>query len=169
MTQLFDWTDGGIAVTNEMGEGDRGCRPKHCTSRDRTLSPEENTSHDSAQFAPVDPFKVGIRGCCPRCGEGKLFDGLLSVKPRCAACGLDYTFADAGDGPAVFVILIVGFIVIGLVLWLQVNYAPPIWVHILLFGPLTIFLSLLSLRWCKGILIALQHRNNASEGRIHRD
>jgi uncharacterized protein (DUF983 family) len=131
--------------------------------------PHQDASGDSALFSPVDPFKVGMAGCCPRCGQGKLFDGLLSLKPRCAACGLDYAFADAGDGPAVFVILIVGFIVIGLVLWLQVNYAPPIWVHILLFGPLTIILSLLSLRWCKGILIALQYRNNASEGRLHRD
>lgn len=167
MTQHFDWTDGRITATNETGRS-RMPSPE-CISRDRTLSPDQNASRDSAQFAPVDPFKVGIRGCCPRCGEGKLFDGLLSVKPRCAACGLDYTFADAGDGPAVFVILIVGFIVIGMVLWLQVNYAPPIWVQILLFGPLTILLSLLSLRWCKGILIALQHRNNASEGRIHCD
>jgi uncharacterized protein (DUF983 family) len=124
---------------------------------------------DTAHFPPVDPVKVGIKGCCPRCGEGRLFDGLLSVKPRCAACGLDYSFADAGDGPAVFVILIVGFIVIGLVLWLQVSYGPPIWVHILLFGPLTIILSLLSLRWCKGILIALQFRNNAAQGQIQRD
>lgn len=131
--------------------------------------PDHEASSDSALFLPVDPFKVGIQGCCPRCGSGKLFDGLLGLKPRCAACGLDYAFADAGDGPAVFVILIVGFIVIGLVLWLQVNYAPPIWVHILLFAPLTILLSLLSLRWCKGILIALQYRNNASEGRLHRD
>jgi uncharacterized protein (DUF983 family) len=126
-------------------------------------------NEDSAHFPPVDPFKVGLKGCCPRCGEGRLFDGLLSLRPRCAACGLDYSFADAGDGPAVFVILIVGFIVIGLVLWLQVSYAPPIWVHILLFAPLTIVLSLVSLRWCKGILIALQYRNNASQGQIQRD
>ena len=91
---------------------------------------------DNAHFPPVDPVKTGIKGCCPRCGQGKLYDGLLSLKPRCAACGLDYSFADAGDGPAVFVILIVGFIVIGSVLWLEVNYSPPIWLHILLFGPI---------------------------------
>lgn len=126
-------------------------------------------SEDRAHFAPVDPVKTGLKGCCPRCGEGRLFEGVLSLKPRCAACGLDYSFADSGDGPAVFVILIVGFIVIGLVLWLQVNYAPPIWVHVLLFAPLTIILSLLTLRWCKGILIALQFRNNASQGQIDRD
>lgn len=130
---------------------------------------EDSMNEDSAHFPPVDPLKTGIRGCCPRCGNGKLFNGLLSLKPRCAACGLDYAFADAGDGPAVFVILIVGFIVIGSVLWLEVNYAPPIWLHILLFAPLTIILSLLALRWSKGILIAMQYRHDASEGRLSRD
>lgn len=126
-------------------------------------------SEDSAYFPPVDPVRTGMRGCCPRCGQGKLFDGVLAVKPRCAACGLDYSFADSGDGPAVFVILIVGFIIIGSVLWLEVNYSPPIWLHILLFAPLTVALSLLALRWCKGILIAMQYRHNAREGRISSD
>jgi uncharacterized protein (DUF983 family) len=126
-------------------------------------------NEDSARFAPVDPVKVGLKGCCPRCGKGRLFDGLLSLKPRCAACGLDYAFADSGDGPAVFVILIVGFIIIGLVLWLQVNYGPPMWVYVVLFGPLTIVLSLLSLRWCKGIFVAIQYRHSASEGQISHD
>jgi uncharacterized protein (DUF983 family) len=126
-------------------------------------------SEDGANFPPVDPVRTGMRGCCPRCGQGKLFDGVLAVKPRCAACGLDYSFADSGDGPAVFVILIVGFIIIGSVLWLEANYSPPIWLHILLFAPLTIALSLVALRWCKGILIAMQYRHNAREGRISSD
>ncbi|WFS01493.1 DUF983 domain-containing protein [Rhizobium tumorigenes] len=125
--------------------------------------------NDTAHFPPVDPIKVGLRGRCPRCGQGALFDGVLALKPRCAACKLDFSFADSGDGPAVFVILIVGFIIIGLVLWLQVNYGPPIWVHGILFGPLTILLSLLSLRWSKGIFVALQYRHDASEGQIERD
>jgi uncharacterized protein (DUF983 family) len=124
---------------------------------------------DSAHYPPVDPFRVGLKGRCPRCGQGKLFDGVLALKPRCAACGLDFSAADSGDGPAVFVILIIGFIIIGLVLWLQVNYGPPIWVHGVLFGPLTIVLSLLALRWSKGIFVALQYRNDASEGRVERD
>lgn len=126
-------------------------------------------TEDSAHYPPVDPFRVGLSGSCPRCGQGKLFDGVLALRPRCAACGLDYSSADLGDGPAVFVILIVGFIIIGLVLWLQVNYGPPIWVHAVLFGPLTILLSLLALRWSKGIFVALQYKNNASEGRIERE
>ena len=126
-------------------------------------------TEDSAHYPPVDPFRVGLSGRCPRCGQGKLFDGVLALRPRCAACGLDYSSADSGDGPAVFVILIVGFIIIGMVLWLQVNYGPPIWVHGVLFGPLTSRLSLLALRWSKGIFVALQYRNNASEGRIERE
>ena len=144
-------------------------RSRAILTSEQDKGPDGAPHDDSALFAPVDPFKVGIQGCCPRCGQGKLFDGLLSIKPRCSACNLDYAFADAGDGPAVFVILIVGFIIIGSVLWMQINYAPPVWVYIVLFAPLTIILSLLSLRWCKGILIALQYRHDASEGRISGD
>ena len=124
---------------------------------------------DNAEFPPVDPFGVGLKGCCPRCGGGQLFDGLLKVKPRCSACDLDYSFADSGDGPAVFVILIIGFLVVGLALWAEVNYSPPIWLHILLWGPLTIVSSLALLRGLKGMLIALQYRNSAAEGKLDRD
>lgn len=124
---------------------------------------------DEARFPPVDPVSVGLRGRCPRCGEGQLFDGFLSVKPACAICGLDNSFADAGDGPAVFVILIIGFIVVGLALWLEVNYSPALWVHLVLWIPLTLILSLALLRGIKGLLIALQFRNKAAEGRIDRD
>lgn len=122
----------------------------------------ENADH----YAPLDPFKTGIRGCCPRCGHGRLFEGLLSVKPRCSACGLDYSFADAGDGPAVFVILIFGFLVLGTALWMQVTYSPPTWLLGVIFGPIAIVASLLALRWGKGIMIALQFRHNAHEGRL---
>lgn len=121
---------------------------------------------DNALYPPLDPVKTGIKGCCPRCGNGTLFDGLLSVKPACSACGLDYAFADSGDGPAAFVILIVGTIVLGATLWLQLNYNPPIWLLIVIFLPLTIVLAFMTLRWCKGILIAMQFRHNAREGRL---
>lgn len=121
---------------------------------------------DSAHYPPVEPIRVGLKGCCPRCGQGKLFDGLLTVKPKCTNCGLDYSFADAGDGPAVFVILIIGFLVVGAALWAEVNYSPPIWLHILMWGPLTILLSLALLRGLKGVMIALQHRHSAAEGKL---
>jgi uncharacterized protein (DUF983 family) len=123
---------------------------------------------DKAHWPPVDPFSAGLRGRCPRCGEGKLFAGYLSLKPRCGICGLDNSFADSGDGPAVFVVLIVGFIVVGIALWAEVSFAPPLWLLLLLFIPLAIVLCMVSLRWAKGILITLQYRNRAAEGRIDR-
>jgi uncharacterized protein (DUF983 family) len=125
-------------------------------------------AEDSALFPPLDPVRAGLTCTCPRCGQGKLFDGLVKVRPECRNCGLDYSFADAGDGPAVFVILIIGFVVVGLALWTEVNYNPPIWLHFLLWIPLTIGLSLWLLRILKALLIALQYRNNARQGEIDR-
>jgi uncharacterized protein (DUF983 family) len=67
----------------------------------------------------------GIAGNCPACHRGHLFSGYLTLAPRCETCGLDYRFADAGDGPAVFVILVTGFVVVGLALIVEILYAPP--------------------------------------------
>jgi uncharacterized protein (DUF983 family) len=117
---------------------------------------------------PVEPIAAGLKGGCPRCGQGRLFSGFLTVARQCDVCGLDYSFADAGDGPAVFVILIVGFIVVGLALWMEVSVGPPLWVHFLLWIPLTFVLSLTALRLIKGVLITLQYANKASEGRWDR-
>jgi len=121
---------------------------------------------DSAIWAPVDPIKAGLAGRCPRCGEGRLFKGFLSVGERCSNCRLDYSFADSGDGPAVFVILIIGFVVVGLALWMEVSLNPPLWLHFLLWIPLTLVLGLTALRMMKGLLIVLQYRNKAAEGRL---
>lgn len=123
---------------------------------------------DKALYPPVDPFRAGARGRCPRCGEGRLFDGLLKVRPACTHCGLDYAFADSGDGPVVFVLLIAGFIVVGAALWAEVNYGPPLWLHFLLWVPLTIVLGLALTRVLKGVLITLQYRTNARPGEIDR-
>ncbi|OOG76637.1 hypothetical protein BLJAPNOD_03787 [Ensifer sp. M14] len=125
-------------------------------------------SDDKALYPPVEPVMAGIKGLCPRCGQGKLFDGFLTVKPVCANCDLDYRFADSGDGPVVFVILIVGFIVVGAALWMEVNFNPPLWLHFLLWIPLAIVFSLGLTRMLKGILINLQYRNNARPGEIDR-
>ena len=126
-------------------------------------------NEDKAIFAPVDPAKAGRRGRCPRCGEGKLFAGYLTTAPRCTNCDLDYTFIDSGDGPAVFVILIIGFIVCGLALWVEVSFNPPLWVHFLLWIPLIFILSLPLLRMLKGLMIGLQYKNRAAEGRLESD
>lgn len=125
-------------------------------------------NEDHAHWPPVEPVAAGLKGRCPRCGEGRLFSGFLTVGKRCGNCGLDYSFADAGDGPAVFVILLIGFLVVGLALWLEVSYGPPLWLHMLLWIPLTVVSSLVSLRLIKGVLITLQYRNKAAEGRIDR-
>ena len=125
-------------------------------------------SEDKAHYPPVEPIAAGIKGCCPRCGQGRLFDGFLKVAPRCATGGLDKSFADSGDGPVVFVILIVGFIVLGAALWMEVNLNPPLWVHFLLWIPIAIVFSLALTRMLKGMLITLQYRNNARPGEIDR-
>jgi len=113
-------------------------------------------------YPPLSPFSTGLRCRCPRCGEGKLFSGLLTVRPSCSACGLDFSKIDAGDGPAVFVILILGFIVVGLALWLELKYEPPFWLHMVLWTPLILGGSIGMLRPFKAILIALQYRHKAS-------
>ncbi len=123
---------------------------------------------DRADYAAMEPIRAGLLGRCPRCGTGRLFAGFLTMAPRCNACGLDYGFADAGDGPAAFVILIVGFVVVGLALWTEVSYGPPLWLHFLLWVPLTIALALAALRAMKGVLITLQYANKAAEGRAER-
>ncbi|RWO19054.1 MAG: DUF983 domain-containing protein [Mesorhizobium sp.] len=123
-------------------------------------------SDDKAIWPAIDPISAGLHGRCPRCGEGRLFSGFLTVGERCANCGLDYSYADAGDGPAVFVILIIGFIVVGLALWMEVTLSPPLWLHFLLWIPLTLALCLGALRLIKGVLLTLQYRNKAAEGRL---
>jgi uncharacterized protein (DUF983 family) len=115
---------------------------------------------------PISPFAAGLMCRCPRCGQGSLFSGFLTLRPRCASCGLDYAFADAGDGPAVFIILIGGFIVVAAALFVEVMYQPPFWLHALLWGPLILLVTLAPLRAMKGLLIALQYHHKAAEGRV---
>jgi uncharacterized protein (DUF983 family) len=114
------------------------------------------------------PIGRGLRGRCPRCGEGRLFQGFLSLRSKCECCGLDYKFADAGDGPAVFVILIGGGIVVFAALLTEVVYQPPYWLHAALWLPLVLIVTLAPLRLIKGLLIALQYHHKAAEGRLER-
>ena len=113
----------------------------------------------------VSPWSAGLRSRCPRCGEGLLFTGFLKVGKSCESCGLEYDFADSGDGPAVFIILIAGAIVV--LLWAIVDalFHPPVFVHLLLWIPVTIALCLGMLRPFKATMIALQYANQAREGR----
>ena len=112
------------------------------------------------------PIGRGLRGRCPRCGEGRLFQGFLSLRPTCEHCGLDYSFADSGDGPAVFVILIAGFIVVFAALITEIVYQPPYWLHAALWLPLIAATTLLPMRAMKSLLIALQYHHKAAPGRL---
>ncbi len=114
------------------------------------------------------PIVTGLSGRCPRCGEGKLFNGFLALRPSCEHCGLDFSFADSADGPAFFVMFISGFIVAGAALAVEIVYAPPYWVHAVLWGPLILVTTVLPLRPMKGLLIALQYHHKAEEGRLSR-
>src|ERR1700686_4538528 len=119
--------------------------------------------------APTElPIGRGLRGRCPACGQGRLFRGFLGVLPACENCGLDYGFADAGDGPAVFVILVGGAIVVFAALITEVAYQPPYWLHAVLWLPLVLIVTLAPLRPIKGLLIALQYHQKAAEGRLVR-
>jgi uncharacterized protein (DUF983 family) len=123
--------------------------------------------HDTPPIAPP-AIPTGLRGRCPRCGGGRLFDGFLALKPSCAACGLDYAHFDAADGPAFFVMSIVGIVVVGIALWMEFAFEPPIWVHALVAGTLSVGLSLALVRPLKGVMIALQYANKAEQGRFER-
>jgi uncharacterized protein (DUF983 family) len=112
------------------------------------------------------PIIRGLRCRCPRCGEGKLFQGFLTLRPACEHCGLDFDFADAGDGPAVFVILIGGAIVVFAALITEVVYQPPYWLHALLWLPMILIVTVAPLRPIKGLMIALQYHHRAEEGRL---
>jgi uncharacterized protein (DUF983 family) len=108
---------------------------------------------------------AGLAARCPNCGEGALFDGFLKVASACPACGYDLSAADSGDGPAVFIILIVGFVVAFAALITEFTIHPPMWVHLAVWLPLTLALSLGLMRPLKGVLLASQFMNKASEAR----
>lgn len=116
-------------------------------------------------------LRSALTCACPRCGQGPLFTGplTLTLAPRCTRCDLDYAFMDSGDGPAVFAILILGFLVLGGALLVEFKLGPPVWVHVLLWGPVTFALAFLLLRLLKATLIALQFRHAAGEARLDRE
>ena len=124
--------------------------------------------NDRIPTTPPPAISTGLAGRCPRCGQGRLFSGFLALRPSCEVCGLDYGFADAADGPAVFIMFAVGFLVVGLALWVEFTYEPAMWIHMALWLPLTAILSLALARPLKGLMIALQFIHKAEEGRFER-
>lgn len=114
-------------------------------------------------MADRSPLKTALACQCPRCGQGRLYPSRfsLSFKDRCENCGLDFSKNDAADGPAVFLIFILGFTVVPLALWLELSMEPPFWVHILLWTPVVIGMTLGFLRPVKAYVLALQHKHQA--------
>ena len=116
--------------------------------------------------AGLTPVRAALRGLCPRCGSRGLFAGLARFAPRCRSCGLDFVGFNVGDGPAAFLIFIVGGLVVALAIILEPEVGPPWWVHVLLWVPLATGLTIGLLRISKGLLLALEYRHRAREGRI---
>ena len=108
-------------------------------------------------------WQVALACRCPRYGRGPLFVGLLTVRPRCRVCDLDLSAHDSGDGPAVLVIFVLASVVVGLAFWVEFRFAPPLWVHAVLWPMVTVPLAVLLMRPFKAALVALQYRYRASE------
>jgi uncharacterized protein (DUF983 family) len=116
-------------------------------------------------FPVPAPLLVALTGACPRCGKGRLFGGVLRFAPGCNVCRLDFGIFNVGDGAASFLVLIVGAITVVLAVWLELSQSPPWYVHVLLWGPLALGLTLALSRFAKGLLAALEFRHSAGEGR----
>ena len=129
---------------------------------DPTPEPDIETT---AERLP-SPFATGLACRCPRCGEGALFKGFLKPVSRCESCGLDLSWAEATEGPAVFIILIVGFVIVGAAAAVEAMFHPAPFVHLLLWLPGTVILALALMRPLKATMVALQFHNRAEEARL---
>lgn len=122
-----------------------------------------------AHHATVPVMTAALLSRCPRCGKGPLFSNLLNLRQQCTSCDLNFGFIDTGDGPAVFAIFILGFFCLGGALIAEFRYGMPVWGHVLMWGVLTPLIAVVLLRFLKALLIALQYRNKAEEGRLSKD
>jgi uncharacterized protein (DUF983 family) len=121
---------------------------------------------DAGDPAGRSPVASAIKGLCPRCGAATLFVGPVAFAERCRACGLDFSGFNVGDGPAAFLTLIVGALVVAIAVMLQLTLSPPLWLQMMIWVPVTALLVVGALRIAKGVLLALEYRNAAREGRI---
>lgn len=130
-------------------------------------NPSAAIPEDARRVWPVlSPFATGIRGRCPRCGRGRLFESFLTLAPECEVCGLNYAFADPADGPAFFVICFACVPAVLFAVWLEVAYEVPYWVHLVTSLPVLLLTCIPPLRPLKGWLIASQYVYKAEEGRL---
>jgi uncharacterized protein (DUF983 family) len=113
----------------------------------------------------VSPVAGALSGLCPRCKSKTLFAGWVRFADKCRACGLDFTSFNVGDGPAAFLILIVGAILVVSALTVDGMFSPSWWVH-LVWIPIGIGLTVIGLRVAKALLITQEYVHRAREGRI---
>jgi len=111
-------------------------------------------------------LKHGLKGRCPRCGQGRLFIGFLKIAPRCEVCGLDFSFADPADGPAFFVMMTMAIPATAFGVWVELTYEPGLWVHLLTTLPFLLLTCVPTIRPFKGMLVASQYFHKAEEGRF---
>lgn len=122
----------------------------------------DNGTSQTTKGQPGIPA-AALFGLCPECGSRTLFDGPARFALRCRVCGLDYSQFNVGDGPAAFLTMIVGALVVGLAVWLEFAVHPPFWVHIVLWVPLVAGLTLWGLRVSKAALLVTEYRRKAVE------
>ncbi|MCW3837214.1 DUF983 domain-containing protein [Sphingomonas canadensis] len=115
------------------------------------------------------PVQSALTGACPRCGKGKMFAGIVRFADRCGSCGLDFSRFNVGDGPVVFLTMGVGGLVTLLAILVELNWEPGLLVHALLWIPVTTILVVGALRFAKGLLLTLEYRNAAEEGRLKQE
>lgn len=125
-----------------------------------------STAADRLAESSPGPVQVALGGLCPRCGARTLYAGLTRFADRCPACGLDLAAFNVGDGPAAFLTLILGAIVVAAAITVELTFHPPLWLHMLIWIPVTAAGVVLSLRAAKGALVALEYAHAAREGRI---
>lgn len=124
---------------------------------------------DGSRPLPAPPVlgQAALLGLCPACGEPTLFAGWIRFSERCRACGLDISRFNVGDGPAAFLTLIIGTIIVALAIWLQLAVEPPLWVHAMLWVPLATAGVMFGLRFAKAALLWSEYRRGAGEAGSH--
>ena len=110
-------------------------------------------------------FKTSLQCKCPKCQKGDLYKGgfTLELRERCDECGLDLTKNDSADGPAVFLIFVLGFLLVPLALIVEMFFAPPLWVHAVLWTVVALGMTIGALRPLKSLVIALQFKHRPGD------
>jgi uncharacterized protein (DUF983 family) len=120
-------------------------------------------SETPPSWPTVSVVQAALTGRCPRCGKGRLFQGVLKVRDRCDVCGLDLRQSDVGDGAAVPALFLLGTIIVGLAFWVEFRFSPPLWVHAVVWPIVSVPLAILLIRPTKAALVAMQYRYRRSE------